>query len=420
MARQPTWLMARAASESTPRAPGVRASRSQPSSRAVLAPARLARDNSWTLTRTPAERPGRTTPRRSRSSPPTPAPAAAVARSAASRSSSRPVFSVGAVSVTSEPAGSNWTDSEAAGPGGSTARPAVRGPNDASVLAGDPQDDQLGFTDPGHGLAAGDHDLGRRRLQQDRLRQRHGPDEEHPGHDLGERTADADPDPDADPDADASPDSRRPRRPRPPTPTPTPAPTATPTATPSPTATPTTRPTATPTPTATAPATATPTSGAERDALRRFSRSGRQSDGPIAARERLRPCRRAPSEQLPPGSTGPSRPPPRTLTSPGSSSPPSAPLAAGDGGRGSAARRGVLDLRLGSGRCGSEAGMFGDTFPQFAAFFGRAFDWAVPGVVLSVPGLLLVLAIARPGSRCARLAASRSSPDRWLRPAFRA
>jgi hypothetical protein len=38
--------------------------------------------------------------------------------------------------------------------------------------------------------------------------------------------------------------------------------------------------------------------------------------------------------------------------------------------------------------------MFSDTLSQFAALFGRAFDWAVPGLLLSVPGLLLVLAIA--------------------------
>jgi hypothetical protein len=38
--------------------------------------------------------------------------------------------------------------------------------------------------------------------------------------------------------------------------------------------------------------------------------------------------------------------------------------------------------------------MFGDTSAQFVALFGRAFDWAVPGLLLSVPGMLLVLAIA--------------------------
>jgi hypothetical protein len=38
--------------------------------------------------------------------------------------------------------------------------------------------------------------------------------------------------------------------------------------------------------------------------------------------------------------------------------------------------------------------MFGDGLSQFTALFGRAFDWAVPGLLLSVPGLLLVLAIA--------------------------
>ena len=36
---------------------------------------------------------------------------------------------------------------------------------------------------------------------------------------------------------------------------------------------------------------------------------------------------------------------------------------------------------------------FGDSLSQFTALFGRAFDWAVPGLILSVPGLLLVLAI---------------------------
>ena len=38
--------------------------------------------------------------------------------------------------------------------------------------------------------------------------------------------------------------------------------------------------------------------------------------------------------------------------------------------------------------------MFSDGFAQFTAMFGRAFDWAVPGLVLSIPGMLLVLAIA--------------------------
>ena len=38
--------------------------------------------------------------------------------------------------------------------------------------------------------------------------------------------------------------------------------------------------------------------------------------------------------------------------------------------------------------------MFSDGLAQFTAMFGRAFDWAVPGLVLSIPGMLLVLAIA--------------------------
>jgi hypothetical protein len=37
--------------------------------------------------------------------------------------------------------------------------------------------------------------------------------------------------------------------------------------------------------------------------------------------------------------------------------------------------------------------MFGASLSGFPALFGRAFDWAVPGLVLSLPGMLLVLAI---------------------------
>jgi hypothetical protein len=37
--------------------------------------------------------------------------------------------------------------------------------------------------------------------------------------------------------------------------------------------------------------------------------------------------------------------------------------------------------------------MFSDDFAHFTALFGRAFDWAIPGLVLSIPGMLLVLAI---------------------------
>ncbi len=36
---------------------------------------------------------------------------------------------------------------------------------------------------------------------------------------------------------------------------------------------------------------------------------------------------------------------------------------------------------------------FSDTVSQFA-LFGNTFEWAVPGLILSVPGLLLLLAIA--------------------------
>ena len=38
--------------------------------------------------------------------------------------------------------------------------------------------------------------------------------------------------------------------------------------------------------------------------------------------------------------------------------------------------------------------MFSDGLSEFTALFGRAFDWAVPGLALSVPGMVLILAIA--------------------------
>jgi hypothetical protein len=38
--------------------------------------------------------------------------------------------------------------------------------------------------------------------------------------------------------------------------------------------------------------------------------------------------------------------------------------------------------------------MFGETLSQAAMLFGRGYDWAVPGLLLSVPGMVLVLVIA--------------------------
>ena len=110
--------------------------------------------------------------------------------------------------MTSEPSGANWTDSKAAGPGGSTVV-RLRAANDGSVLDGDPQDDELGFTIRVTGSTPGvttwtadvfkkidcDNDMG---LTQERQ-----------GDDLGERTGhtDAGAHPDSDPDADAGPDA---------------------------------------------------------------------------------------------------------------------------------------------------------------------------------------------------------------------
>ena len=348
---------------------------------AVLAPAAAARDNSWSLTRTP---------------PSVQIDVATTITFLATNNSDGggggeigcieiaipSVFSVGAVSVTSEPSGANWTDSKAGGPGGSTVV-RLRAANDGSVLEGDPQNDQLGFTIRVTGSTQGgtiwtadvfkkidcDNDMGLTKSINVTISA------------SGQAT---------------------------PTPAPTPAPTPTPTAAPTPTPTPTPAP--------------TPTPKTDRDAHRRSGRdrdTDRQADGHADPE----PDRRARNDADPDPDRGAgATASPTTHRGAGSELRRSRPLAGlvGDPKRKHAARDCRADgcpversrrwtcrrcrwrsaawcgihLRRWIGCGPSDGGMFSDTFAQFTAMFGRAFDWAVPGLVLSIPGMLLVLAIA--------------------------
>jgi hypothetical protein len=87
----------------------------------------------------------------------------------------------------------------------------------------------------------------------------------------------------------------------------------------------------------------------------------------------------APGATIAPGSTGSSSPPPAVGGSSGGGDPPGSAFSIAGPGSGTAA---------------TDAATFGDTLTEFTTLFGRAFDWAVPGLVLSVPGLLLILAVA--------------------------
>ena len=101
--------------------------------------------------------------------------------------------------------------------------------------------------------------------------------------------------------------------------------------------------------------------------------------------------------------TPPKASPPTSMLVPPSATPtpsprptksPSTQLAAGGAG-GADLPPGTAFTFTGSGSNGTaaHASMFGASLSDFTGLFGRAFDWAVPGVVLSVPGLVLVLAI---------------------------
>ena len=166
-----------------------------------------------------------------------------------------------------------------------------------------------------------------------------------------------------------------------PTSTATPTPTSTPTSTPAPTSTPgpTPGPTATPTPVPTAGPTATSSAGGGTPAP-----TGGGDPTPASSN----PTTRSPD---PGGATGPGVSPP-----PPDQAPPSRQGLAAGGPGGPSSRPGT-----GSGAGAGTADRFSLTAANFAPVdvlggdfgaFGR-FDWAIPAVVLSVPGLLLFLAL---------------------------
>ena len=292
-------------------------------------------------------------------------------------------FDVGSVTVTDEPAGTDWS---------------------ASIER------------QHHG-----HDPGVERRRSARCR-----DAERVGHDRDRRhgdgtptsstgTADAFDSQDCD-DAVRRPDDpgghgqgdsrpRRPRRPRRPTPTPTPTPTPVPT--PTPDAGPDARPrrrrrTPAPTPT---PDPAPP--------RRRRSRRRHPHRAPRPPRPRHRRRHDAiPTAGAGPGPTG----------RPGST--------AGGAARRAAVRRRhrptapTLDGTQPGARIempgvdGSRSRRSPGRPPRRSRLpFGNDFQWVVPGLVLTFPGILLVLVVVAAGGRCPGLGADRAAPARRRRPA---
>ena len=118
-----------------------------------LAPAAIARSNSWTLTRTPASIPA---------AQPTPIAFVATNTSAAGGGGVigciqivvPTAFQVNAVSLDFAPAGSTWLPSRVLGPGLSTTV-RIRAATGKSVLQGAPRNDQVGFTVHVTGLVPG-------------------------------------------------------------------------------------------------------------------------------------------------------------------------------------------------------------------------------------------------------------------------
>ena len=168
-----------------------------------------------------------------------------------------------------------------------------------------------------------------------------------------------------------------------PTPIPTPAPTAAPTPTPTPVATPrpTVAPTATPTPTPAA--TPTPTPAATAGGVPTPGPSDPPSAAPATSPSPEEPESPGPSAAgaaIVPTQSPSSSPPPTSA-----SNEPSAPgvgaallMPGFDGGDGRTSDRGAPAISLAA---------------AFTNPFCQGFAWAVPGVVLSVPGILLVLAV---------------------------
>ena len=189
-----------------------------------------------------------------------------------------------------------------------------------------------------------------------------------------------------------------------PSPTPTPKPPATPTPTPRPTPTPTPRPAATPTPTATPGPTPTPILGLPLP----LPSLGLPKPTPTPTPS----TRSSPTPTPTPTPTSPTRPTPTPTATPRSSATPppaetrapapspsgrdtsaATPAGASDSGSGGASGGSGGRWRLGRQMDGSEA--TGPVIDVSLAAIDRlgSLTWAVPSLVLAVPGLLLVLAV---------------------------
>jgi hypothetical protein len=320
-----------------------------------LAPAVAARNNGWTLTRTPPSMPVDAATTITFTATNT-SPAGGGGEIGCVQLAIPSVFSVGVVSVTSEPPGSTWTDTTAAGAGGSTVV-RLHATNVAGVLLGGPQGDMLGFT-----VRVTGSTQGMTIWRADVFRKINCTNDMRLPLDITLTVS-------------ANPKST-------PTPTPTQAPTPKPTPTPRSTPMPTPRPTPTPpvdppaTPTPTPPETPAPGTTASPTATVTPA-----DTGPLGTAE-------PGSSEQPTASATPLAVEPRPTPRDG---PGAGPVAVGGGGDPPGAAF-TFDA-LGSDAAATESGMFSDSFAQFTALFGRAFDWAIPGLVLSIPGMLLVLAI---------------------------
>jgi hypothetical protein len=337
-----------------------------------LAPATLARDNSWNLTRTP----GSVVIAQ-------PTSIVVVATNTSDGGGGGEIgcieivvpvaFVLNNVSVDFPLAGSTWVVSKVAGPGLSTTV-RVQGADDGSVLAGDPDDEQVGFTVRVTGLVPG----------------------------VTTWVADVYNKVDCtNLMATLTKNVQVTISLALPTPTPTPAPTPTPIPTPTPTASPTAKPTPaltlvpTPTPIATATPTPTPTPVATAipSATPTVSPTPLPSPSPMPSENATAP----PGSSGEPGAPSPAVVPAGSLSALPTSSPgPSDPPDGAVGANGDDPPPGAAFTMPVANQGGSAAGaaIFEGFGSEFAALFGRAFDWAVPGLVLSVPGMLLVLAIA--------------------------
>jgi len=275
-----------------------------------------------------------------------------------------PQFSVATASIDAKPAGKTWTAKEAPGPGGYTLV-TLAAKDDGSRLKGGSGAEAVGFSVQATGLQSGVTDwiaVVYHKVQCS--------SDMNMTKDIQVTVTGAGPTP------------TPPPTPKP-TPTPTPTPTPGPTPTPTPTAAPTPRPTPSPVPTATPLATSTPVS----PELPTPTPLGSPDATPTTDPSPSGPTS-TPSSSADPIAT----PEPQ----PGSSAAPGAGGTGGTGGDGGDPPPGAAFTiaASSSGGQGADAQTFGDDFAQFAAFFGRAFDWAVPGFALAGPGLLLILAIA--------------------------